>query len=336
LVEATKIGDTARIAQLTSKNFGRTSDTGPLGLYRLVARERGLQGDLFDDIEFYNQRSRTEVDTVEKTTQFKSQYKSLSAEKKNVYNKFRQRKFRIIKDFQESLRKTKLEFNTKQVAYLKIDEQLAGLEEVAFDRFQSIVNGGGSIETLKSFVETYRYKFMNTDIDVVDVDYVLEQIDTLSSFFTGSELRRNLKNMFAEQFTRTRSQILLARDIEIQSILQEMVYMSRTIEESYGLLRILPDNYFASPLGTTDATDVLLKNQNVTRSVVPDAVPTSKEFEEVQAVYDALKSNDVYPVHKSVENYANILYILAIIEFFLILHRQCLHRLILNYYCCLL
>ena len=311
LVEATKIGDTKRIAQLTSNNFGRTSDTGPLGLYRRVARERGIQGDLFDEIELLNQKSRTMTNEIEQTTQFKSQYKSLSAEKKNAYNKFRQRKFRIIKDFQESLRKTKSEFNTKQVAYLKIDEQLAGLEEVAFDRFQSIVNGGGSLETLKSFVETYRYKFMNTDIDVVDVDYVLEQIDTLSSFFSGSELNRNLKNMFAEQFTRTRSQVLLARDIELQDILQEMVYMSRTIEESYGFLRILPDNYFASPLGSTDATDVLLKNQNVTRSVVPDSVPTSKEFQEVQAIYDALKTNDVYPLHKSVENYANLLYILA-------------------------
>ena len=311
LVEATKIGDTKRIAQLTSNNFGRTSDTGPLGLYRRVARERGIQGDLFDEIELLNQNSRTMTNEIEQTTQFKSQYKSLSAEKKNAYNKFRQRKFRIIKDFQESLRKTKSEFNTKQVAYLKIDEQLAGLEEVAFDRFQSIVNGGGSLETLKSFVETYRYKFMNTDIDVVDVDYVLEQIDTLSSFFSGTELNRNLKNMFAEQFTRTRSRVLLARDIELQDILQEMVYMSRTIEESYGFLRILPDNYFASPLGSTDATDVLLKNQNVTRSVFPDVVPTSKEFQEVQAIYDALKTNDVYPLHKSVENYANLLYILA-------------------------
>jgi hypothetical protein len=311
LVEATKIGDTKRIAQLTSNNFGRSSDTGPLGLYRRVARERGIQGDLFDEIESLNQISRTMTNELEQTTQFKSQYKSLSAEKKNAYNKFRQRKFRIIKDFQESLRKTKSEFNTKQVAYLKIDEQLAGLEEVAFDRFQSIVNGGGSLETLKSFVETYRYKFMNTDIDVLDVDYILEQIDTLSSFFSGTELNRNLKNMFAEQFTRTRSRVLLARDIELQDILQEMVYMSRTIEESYGFLRILPDNYFASPLGSTDATDVLLKNQNVTRSVVPDVVPTSKEFQEVQAIYDALKTNDVYPLHKSVENYANLLYILA-------------------------
>jgi hypothetical protein len=318
LIEATKVGDTKRIAQLTSQNFGRTSDTGPLGLFRRVARENNVTNDLFDDIEKQAIKSREMVNTVERSSKYRTQLNSLSPAKRKAFNKFRIRKRRMIDDLQKQLVIQKIEYNKIQVQYLNADENIKELQDFLFKNFDSIVNTGGSLDTLRLFLEKHRTKYLNTNlgvleknINVIDIDFIIQQIDLLDNNFVGPELNGQLERLFANQFEKTKLEVLFPMTIDIQNIANDMFVINRSVKESNDLLNILPNDFLASPAGTTDATDVFLKNQNVTRSVVPDAVPTSKEFEEVQAIYDALKSNDVYPVHKSVENYANILYILA-------------------------
>jgi hypothetical protein len=318
LVEAVKAGDTKRVAELTSSNFGRTSDTGPLGLFRRVARENNVTNDLFDDIEKQAIKSREMVNTVERSSKYRTQLNSLSPAKRKAFNKFRIRKRRMIDDLQKQLVIQKIEYNKIQVQYLNADENIKELQDFLFKNFDSIVNTGGSLDTLRLFLEKHRTKYLNTNlgvleknINVIDIDFIIQQIDLLDNNFVGPELNGQLERLFANQFEKTKLEVLFPMTIDIQNIANDMFVINRSVKESNDLLNILPNDFLASPAGTTDATDVFLKNQNVTRSVVPDAVPTSKEFEEVQAIYDALKSNDVYPVHKSVENYANILYILA-------------------------
>lgn len=316
LVEAIKSGDSARVKELTAVGYGRTTDTGPLGSYRRVVRERIVQGDLFDEILRQGEVSRSMGNTVESSSDFKKQLDSLSPEKRNVYKKYRQRKIRILKDAQASYAPAQREHAILNANYNEVAGQIDGAHGQIFDRIQAIVNQGGSMDTLQTFLSTYKnYKFKNNNIDVINVERFLNaiqiEIAVIRNGDVGPDLRAAIMSKLDKELLHSRNSILAPLDTEIIDSAKNLASIQRTIIEVNDSVNILPDQFFKGPLGKTEVTDVLLKNQGVTRDVVPGVVPTSDEFKYVQSVYDGLKNSDAYPVHKSVENRANAMHILA-------------------------